>query len=276
MNTVGKVLTGVVAFLGILILALSVMVLRLSPDWKAMAAEAKTDLDNAKKQTASLELELKSLDTTRKNEQGLLLANYQGLDAAVKQGEQDVEKREKDRLDAEKQLQDSLSNMEAAAANLKDALAQRETIQNQLQTTQEERDKWFQTVTRMTDELNQRKAELSSLIASNESLVQNVSRYQEILEKENVDAAAYSDKPLPLDAHVVEVLDRMVAVSAGSDQGLKKGDTLEIYRKTDGQARYLGRVEVVETQADRANCRILPEFTRDVIQQGDQASVNLS
>ena len=41
----------------------------------------------------------------------------------------------------------------------------------------------------------------------------------------------------------------LVEISLGSDQGLLKGHQLEVYRIGGGQSTYVGRIEVVQTDA---------------------------
>ncbi|MDD3469090.1 MAG: hypothetical protein PHE53_03795 [Thermoguttaceae bacterium] len=279
MNTVGKILTGVVAFLGILVLTLSVVMFTFSPDWKGRAAAKAEELKEEQEKSQKLQTELDGLNGTYAKEAELLNANVAALDKAVAAGATDVENLEAQRVAAEKQLQDAISKTQEAQSSLKDVLAQRTDLLGRIDATKAERDKWFDTAVRMTDELNQRKTELSSLLASNESLVADMDRFKKILEKEQIDPATLVGKPLPLDAHIVETLDaetgKLVTVSAGVDQGLKKGDTLEVFRQVSGAATYLGKVEVVDPQADRSVCKVLPEFTTGAIEQGDQVSSTL-
>ena len=67
--------------------------------------------------------------------------------------------------------------------------------------------------------------------------------------------------------------DGLIEISLGTDDGLLKGHTLEVYRK-DGSA-YLGRVEVTATQPDKAACKILPQFRQGPIQGGDRVTSKL-
>ncbi len=279
MNTVGKILTGVVAFLGILVLTLSVVMFKFSPDWKGRATAAAEELKAEQAKSQTLQSELDGLNTTYAKETELLQTNLAALDKAVTAGMADVANLETQRLAAEKQLQDAISKTQEAQNSLKDVLAQRTDLLGRIEVTKAERDKWFDTAVRMTDELNQRKTELSALLASNESLVTDMERFKGILEKEQIDPTALANKPLPLDAHIVETLDtetgKLVTVSAGTDQDLKKGDTLEVFRQGSGAATYLGRIEVVDPQADRSVCKVLPEFTTGAIEQGDRVSSTL-
>jgi hypothetical protein len=64
----------------------------------------------------------------------------------------------------------------------------------------------------------------------------------------------------------------LIEVSLGSDEGLRRGHKLDVYRLTGG---YLGRAEVVDTNPDRAVARIIPEFRQGIIRKGDRVATKL-
>ena len=60
----------------------------------------------------------------------------------------------------------------------------------------------------------------------------------------------------------------LLEVSLGSDDGLRAGNTLEVFRGSS----YLGRVQVLTTQSDRAVAKVLPDYKKGVIQKGDDVA----
>ena len=63
----------------------------------------------------------------------------------------------------------------------------------------------------------------------------------------------------------------LVEVSIGTDDGLKSGDTLEIFRGT----HYLGRMRLVRLDTDRAVGEIIPKTKKGPIQKGDHVATRL-
>ncbi len=61
-------------------------------------------------------------------------------------------------------------------------------------------------------------------------------------------------------------------ISIGSDDGIKKGHKLEVYRITDNGAKYVGRIIVMKTAYDRAACKIDPKFKKLPMQRGDRVT----
>ena len=55
-------------------------------------------------------------------------------------------------------------------------------------------------------------------------------------------------------------------------QGLIKGHQLEVYRIGGGQSTYVGRIEVVRTEPDRAVCKIDPKFQNSNMMVGDRVA----
>jgi hypothetical protein len=57
-------------------------------------------------------------------------------------------------------------------------------------------------------------------------------------------------------------------ISIGSDDGLRKGHKLEVYR---GRS-YLGRIEIREVAPDRAVAVILKDYRKGPIKKGDKVA----
>jgi hypothetical protein len=145
-----------------------------------------------------------------------------------------------------------------------------EALRNELRNAQKERDKYFAKVIELTDRLQQliaaqakaREAELQQLIAAQ-------AKAREAKEKE----------AMPRNAGPTGVLEGLVLdtwgegvveVSLGSDDGLQRGQRLDVCRQQDSTANYVGKIEVLESQAERSLCRIIPEFTKGAIRKGDR------
>ena len=60
----------------------------------------------------------------------------------------------------------------------------------------------------------------------------------------------------------------LVAVSIGSDDGLKPGHTVEVFNNS----KYLGRVEILKTSPDKAVGRVDVNYQQGPIQEGDRVA----
>ena len=59
-------------------------------------------------------------------------------------------------------------------------------------------------------------------------------------------------------------------ISIGSDDGLKKGHKLHVFRITDSGGKYVGRITVMKTSYDRAACTVDPGYRKLEVQRGDR------
>jgi hypothetical protein len=62
-----------------------------------------------------------------------------------------------------------------------------------------------------------------------------------------------------------------VEISIGSDDGLREGHQLEIYRGN----KYLGRMQVLVAEPHRAVGMILKEYKQEPIRSGDEVATKL-
>jgi hypothetical protein len=85
-----------------------------------------------------------------------------------------------------------------------------------------------------------------------------------------------SKSSLRLEGTVLAVTEKdLVEVSLGSDDGLRKGQTLEVYGPRVASLAYVGRIEVVQTSPDRSICRIVSDRRQGRVQKGDHVTTKL-
>ena len=70
----------------------------------------------------------------------------------------------------------------------------------------------------------------------------------------------------------VDAKRKMVVISVGQDDGLRRGHELDIYRK----GSYIGRIRIRELKPNQAVGEVLPNFTnRSEIKEGDRVATKL-
>jgi hypothetical protein len=120
--------------------------------------------------------------------------------------------------------------------------------------------------------------EKKSLQAQNERLVrqlEELTKEMAKLRKDRAAAAAPNRPPKDLEGIVMEVEEKngLVKISVGSDSGLEKGHTLDVYRLKPAP-KYLGQIEIVEVTATSAVAKPVGK-SRETIQKGDSVSSGL-
>jgi hypothetical protein len=139
---------------------------------------------------------------------------------------------------------------------------------------QQQRDQSFEAVVAKTEDLHQTHSELVRAKERENQLVEQVARYTQRMQEEGLDPGAAAKGTLvpKIDGLVTAIgEENLIEVSVGSDDGLRAGQTVEVYRG----ASYLGRAEIVKTAPDRSVAKILRQYRRGLIQKGDRVATRL-
>jgi len=97
-----------------------------------------------------------------------------------------------------------------------------------------------------------------------------------VMREKGIDPATDPGSVVPTVEGVVSKIERkaggqMVEVTIGADDGLKAGNTLEVSRG----AKYLGRVEIIQTSPDKSVGRVDRKFQQGQIQEGDRVATRI-
>ncbi|GAA4431018.1 hypothetical protein [Bremerella cremea] len=163
--------------------------------------------------------------------------------------------------------------LELAETNSKNLKTEVDGLRADIKVAQTDRDSTFKDVVALTDKLQQYKVEQDRLREREQELAKQTARMKRVLTAFGKDEFTPVDGiPPELYARVTAVNDNnMVEISVGSDDGIQKGNTLDVFR---GQT-YLGRIIIKQTAPDRAVGEIIREYRRGLIKKGDHVSTNL-
>ena len=128
------------------------------------------------------------------------------------------------------------------------------------------------------EEMQRKTLVLTGNVAGLSTLLANArEQYQVILAelqkaKQQIAGKAVGQNALKLDGIVENATsDGLVQISLGADDGVTRGMTFEVSR----EAKYLGRIEILQTSADKAVGKALPEFKKGNIEKNDNVSTRL-
>jgi hypothetical protein len=165
--------------------------------------------------------------------------------------------------------------MKATQQNATDYFQELEKQRAAVVEAQQDRDKFFKDLVEKDDELNQARNDLEQLRKRNEDLAKDLAKSREALRyfDINPDSDFKAKVPPRVDGVVTATPGAdLIEISIGSDQGLRKGHKLEVYRIGGGQSTYVGRVEVVKTAADKSVCKVDPRYQNSNIMVGDRVA----
>ncbi len=167
--------------------------------------------------------------------------------------------------------QKAVAALDTTQANLDKLTKEVEVLRKDIRTAQEDRDKQFAVVVDTTDKIHQSEGELKRTKEREQQVAVQYAKLKALAQKYRWDQTGL-EAPADLHGKVLAVSAKdLVEVSIGSDDGLKVGNTLEVYRGS----HYLGRIEVLRLDVDRAVGKILQDYKRGPIQKGDEVATHL-
>jgi myosin heavy subunit len=284
MNLVGKIFIVLIFIMSLVFMSFAVAVYGTHKSWKEAVekprdparpgdAGLKFRLADAKLKQEELAAQLLKLTedvSKEKTDLNMKLAKSETARTEVAKQFEDL-KTERDELAKKDKL--AIAALDTAQQNLDKLTNEVEGLRKEIRTVQDDRNKQFEKVVKITDQVQQAKGETKRLEERGVQLASQVARQKSVLDAHGLNEYTPLDKlPPPLRGKVLAVsADDLIEVSLGKDDGLKTGHTLEVYREN----KYLGRVEVLNIDTDRAVAKILKDFRKAPIQKGDNVATRL-
>jgi len=284
MNLTGKIFTVLIFVFSIIFMTFAMMVFATHRNWKEYADNPTASAGKP----LGLKQQLEALQAKKKEADDLLqklrndLAQEQAarkhalaaLQVRATKAEQELEvkQRDLDTLSAQhtasaetaKTAQDRLTTLEKSNAAIRD----------ELRTAQAERDKSFLAVVDLTDKLNQAESLKQILDERNKEAAFQIAQMKMVLDSRGLRPdELVSHIPPKVEGVVLEISGKdLIEISIGSDDGLKVGHSLDVYRDNT----YLGRVVVRRTDPDRAVGQMIKALQRGQIKRGDRVTTKFS
>lgn len=271
MNLVGKIFVGIIALMSVVCLTVSVISYASHHNWKEKNAELTKQLDSAKEVQRTLNSQKAELAKKLEEEKNAYVKSVAALhtQAETLEAENQTLKTDIDKLNEELSKRvDVISANDSYIADIRQQL-HNETFN--LQNAQQLRANYLQDLARTMEKLHELSAIYGQLQDQNEELVKNYDDALAVLNQNGLspDPNKYGDLPqYPVQGTIEKVESGaagLILVSIGSDDGLSIQNKLDVKRGDS----YLGKIEVVALESNRAVCKVLPEYRQGVMQEGD-------
>jgi Skp family chaperone for outer membrane proteins len=287
MNLVGKIFTVLILVMSLVFMSFAVAVYATHKNWKTVVDNAEPGKPKGYKQ--QLEESQKELDAKKKeltDTKNTANAEIEAKNQANKVLEEKKQELEKELADKKKEADKVYKEMSGKLDELK--LAQDELVKlrtevaglrTDIQKAQEERDETIKKFVEATDKMNQKASELKLAKDLNLKLAEEVAKLKAILQKlgiNNREPEFYEKMPPKADGIVLAVTGTtvpgqdMVTISLGSDIGMRAGHQLEVSRTSAAGPTYVGRIEVIKTDPEKAVCKVLLPYLKSPVQKGDR------
>ena len=279
MNWLGKVFVVLILIMSLVFMGLAMAVYATHKNWKEVIDGPnglRAQLDQATQENAQL-TQLHNLReeelTAEKEAAERRLAQLEAERVALVERNVQIQT-ELDQLKQERR--DATAAVAATQANNDRLAADATTLRQQIRNEQQARDRAFAATLAATEELHQLRNEYEAARERAEQLTQQVAGMTAVIRENGLDPATDPSGVVPTVDGVVSQVRRtggslLVEVTIGADDGLKEGNTVEVYRGS----RYLGRLEILQTTPDKSVGRVDRRFQQGSIQEGDRVATRL-
>jgi chemotaxis protein histidine kinase CheA len=282
MNWLGKVFVVLILIMSLVFMGLAMAVYATHKNWKAVIEGA----------PGSPGLRARLEQAQQENQQLISQHNrkVEELEADKEAAEQQVRKLESERTglvtrnqtiqaENDKLTQDiaqATAAVSATQANNDKLAAEVTNLRQQIRTAQQARDAAFKETLESTEQLHQLIGRYEIAQERLQQLTQQAAGMRTVMQANDINPDTDPTGVVPtVDGVVSQVRrvpgDQLVEFTIGSDDGLKEGDTVIVYRGT----RYLGRLAILETSPDKSVGRVERRFQQGQIQEGDRVATRL-
>lgn len=279
MNFIGKIFVVLITVMSLAFMSFAVAVYATHRNWRDIVLnELRPQLDEARAENQSLRDTLERLTNDLQSEQTNRRTQVAKLEQEKELLQRERDERQRETAELVEERRRSIAAMEATQRTLENLRAEVDRLREEIVQAQQDRDDHFKRMVALTDEVQQLEGRRNLLEARNMQLLEQVARQNAVLDRHGLDEFMPIDGiPPKVDGIILAVGDRgLVEISIGSDDGLRTGHTLEVFRHGTSNSKYLGRVEVVRIEADRAVAKVIPEFRKGIIQKEDRVASRLN
>ncbi len=277
MNLVGKILTGLIALFSVLFAALVLVVYATHTNWRQEATKLSDTLKKEQQEKQSLQTKYDDLNKAFDIEKKGLSDALGSLRTEAKNLQADRDDQKKQLTVSQEEQRKAVTAMTATQENLKARSDEVGKLRQEVRDEQQKRDTIFKQVVSVQDALQQAENERRTLKARYQTLFADAQNYRKVLDlhKLKYDPSAYADQAPDVSGRVTSNPGTgLIEIDIGADDGLMKGHRLHVYRMTADNVSYLGQVEVVNTQPQKAVGKILPD-QKGPIQKDDRVRSRL-
>ena len=270
MNLMGKIFTLLIFFMSICFLVMALMVGASHRNWKEIATNKKKEATQAINK-----LEDSKLKTSEKEK--LLAAERTGramqlaqLESQLRAARENVVSKETELRSTKEISQAQLAELEKAQARIKAQDIEVADLRANNSKLVDDIALQFSLVRNLTNQTFEAKNQIALLTEKEGDLVSKLAKTKRVLDRNGLTADSLTDHIVPkLDGLVVKVTaDGLFAISLGTDDGLRVGHVMDVYRKD----RFVGKGTVIKTETDLSAVRINPDFELDTVQEGDHVT----
>ena len=270
MDTLGKIFVFAVMVMSVVFMSFAIAIFSSHTNWQKESERLQTE------RAVTAEREAKESELTTLIDQNA--ASKKDQEQVVKKLETALQQKDAELASLKKKREVELSNLDKDIAELSEAKDERDAadelvgkLREEINGLQSKLKKSVNDGASLAAELHQSESELAMATERKKQLEQQVANARVVLQQNGL-SLTRPETVIPVVGGVITaVANDLAEVSIGSDDGLQAGHELEVFRADE----YLGRLRVVSVKPDRAVVRVLKDFARGIVQQGDRVATRL-
>ncbi|MEN0110521.1 MAG: hypothetical protein AAF805_07325 [Planctomycetota bacterium] len=277
MNLLGKIFVVALFVLSVVFMTLAMAVYATHRNWKEEADKARSALQQQQTANRTLQSQYNALEERLTAEAEAALQQVRKLETESARLAQENASTRLQLNELKGEAREAVASVKATQqvnGQLADEVTQlRESISDNIA----QKDDAFDVALRATEELQSLRNDLETAVEYNRQLVGDAGRMTRLLESNNLDPEAPADGYTPKVDGVVSATQRrsgaqLVEISIGSDDGLRVGSTVKVFRGS----RYKGVLQILKTEPDRSVGRVDTRYQSGPILEGDRVSTRLN
>lgn len=272
MNWLGKTLTLGIVLLCFVFCGFSVMVFAAHKNWSRAAKEAVAKLQAAERSNANLVREIEEVKNELAKERAYRRFQVAQNTSKVTLAQQDVDRLSTESQTLATQLAESTTQHDLTLAQNKFLTGDNKLLMESKVVVEDSLIRQQEKVVKLNDEHAAQSEVVNNLNEERAKLAMQVTDQKYVMDKFGIDVHSTVDNKEPeVDGVITAVREPLVQISLGSDDGLKPGHRLEVFRGNS----YLGRIIIRETSPNAAVGSIVKELQKDTFQRGDRVATKL-
>ncbi len=275
MSLLGKIFTMLIMIMSLVFMALAMMTYATHRNWKVQATALKDQLTQVKATNIALTRDVDTLKATVAREQVARTSVVATLQSKLAVSASQLQNQEAELQKKNAALTEQTQTAKLAEDRAKALTEETTKLRTEVRLAQEDRDNQYQLSQKRLDDLSQAEATKRTLQERFDAMTKQFAKLKEVATKRGfTEDDLVKDITPDVDGQILKVSDsgKLVELSIGRDEGLRKGHTLVVYRGSS----YVGRVQIQETGPDRAIGQVLEKFSNGPIKVNDSVTASLS
>ena len=272
MNLIGKIFIVLIAVMSIFFMALAMAVYSTHQNWNEKAKAEEEKVRVMQRQNDELEAKNQKLLNTAAIERAARTKAIATSETRLLQSQQQLQQARTQLNTLQEEHNNAIKSVGLAQSQLEQLKGQITSLRETISKAQADRDEQFARVRELTDQINQAAGTKATLQRRLQKLTDQYAQANNVLKAHNltVDTPVHSIPP-EIEGVVQASSNDMIEISLGSDEGLRRGHTVEVSRGD----RYLGRARIVRVNSDVSVGQLLTEYRKAPIRKGDRVQTKV-